>query len=231
MYIKNNESSIKKLNIFTGHFGSGKTEIAVNFAINLAAIGKQTALVDMDIVNPFFRSSDVKSIMEDMNIKVISPIFANTNVDVPALPAEINAVFEDESLHSVLDVGGDDVGAKVLGRYKDYIVKRDYDLYFVVNTRRPFTRDCESISGIINEIESASGLKVTKLVDNTNVLEDTDAQVLINSNKIISEVSKRNNIDIAFYSGFDSKLSELKESFNLGYFKMEKNIYLPWNKS
>jgi hypothetical protein len=129
----------RRITIFTGHFGSGKTEVAVNYALQTAERGKKTAIVDLDIVNPFFRTADVRNMLEDKGIKVVTPVYANTNVDVPSLPAEINTMFEDRSYSVVLDVGGDDLGARAVSRYKEQIAGEDHIHYFVVNTRRPKT--------------------------------------------------------------------------------------------
>ena len=161
----------KRIVIFTGHFGSGKTEVAVNYALQAAGKGKKTAIIDLDIVNPFFRTADARNTLEAEGIKVITPIYANTNVDVPSLPAEISGMFEDRSYNVIIDVGGDDLGARAVSRYRDQIVREDYIHYFVVNTRRPMTRTKEEIVKMILEIQSSANLKVDKLVNNANILE------------------------------------------------------------
>ena len=107
---------------FTGHYGSGKTEAAVNFAVKLKRQGRNTALIDLDIVNPFFRSADARELLETLGIRTEFPLYANTNVDVPALTGVMGALIRDEAYDVVLDVGGDDLGAKALGRYREDIL-------------------------------------------------------------------------------------------------------------
>ena len=127
---------------FTGHYGSGKTEAAVNFAVKLKRQGRNTALIDLDIVNPFFRSADARELLETLGIRTEFPLYANTNVDVPALTGVMGALIRDEAYDVVLDVGGDDLGAKALGRYREDILSRKKHLqFFVMNPNRPFTKD------------------------------------------------------------------------------------------
>ena len=145
---------------FTGHYGSGKTEAAVNFAMKLKRQGRNTALIDLDIVNPFFRSADARELLETLGIRTEIPLYANTNVDVPALTGVMGALIRDEAYDVVLDVGGDDLGAKALGRYREDILSRKKHLqFFVMNPNRPFTKDLPSASRIYDEIEAASGRK------------------------------------------------------------------------
>ncbi|MGI6669525.1 MAG: hypothetical protein ACOX4M_09225 [Acetivibrionales bacterium] len=218
----------KRIAIFTGHFGSGKTEIAVNYAVQLAEAGKIVAIADMDIVNPFFRTVDAKRILEDMGIKVIAPLYANTNVDVPSLPAEINALFEDKSYHVVLDVGGDDLGARVLSRYAGLFAREDYTHYLVINTRRPMTRTPREIEKMIMEIESACGLKVDMLVNNTNLLGASTPELIEEASGIIGTVSQKLSIPVGLISGMSDVLRQYKGDPDIGRLYLRKFIKLPW---
>lgn len=220
----------KRINIFTGHFGSGKTEVAVNYAMNMANKGKKTAIVDMDIVNPFFRTADAKKILEGKGIKVILPVYANTNVDVPSLPSEINSIFEDRSYHVVLDVGGDDLGAKVLSRYNQQILDEDYIHYFVINTRRPMTKTAYEIEEMICEIESGARLKVDRLVNNANLLGANTAGVIAEASKIIGAVSSKLSIPVGFISGMEDVLKNYNGDMEIERLYMEKFIRLPWEQ-
>ncbi len=150
----------KRISIFTGHFGSGKSEVSVNFAIKLPQLKNKVAVVDLDIVNPYFRAVDAKKLLLDNNIKVVSPMYANTNVDVPALPPEINSLFEDRSYNVVFDVGGDDLGARALARYNEELLNEGYEMYLVVNTKRQDTNTDSKIIQMAKEIEYASKLKI-----------------------------------------------------------------------
>jgi len=220
----------KRINIFAGHFGSGKTEVAVNFAFALKAMGKKVAIVDLDIVNPFFRTSDMKSKFEEEGIKAILPIFANTNVDVPALPAEINVVFEQKSYEGVIDVGGDDLGARALSRYRRQIEEEEYNLYMVINTLRPMTETTEKILIMLDEIQNTSNLKVTGFVNNTNLLMETVVSQILEGQKIIEEASRISNIPIAFISCLDALAEDVKKSIDINVFPLNKKILLPWQQ-
>lgn len=218
----------KRITIFTGHFGSGKTEVAVNYAVKLAQAGKKTAIVDLDIVNPFFRTADAKKVLEEKGIRVITPVYANTNVDVPSLPAEINTAFEDRSYSVVLDVGGDDLGAKVLSRYNEQIIQEDYVHYFVINTRRPMTKTVEEIENMINEIQTSARLKVDRLVNNANLLGANTPEIIVEASGIIGEVSSKLSIPVGFISGMEEVLQSYNGDPGIERLFLEKFIKLPW---
>jgi len=219
----------KRINIFTGHFGSGKTEVSVNYALKLSEQGKKTAIVDFDIVNPFFRTTDAKDVLESKNIWVVTPMYANTNVDVPALPAEINTLFEKKEYNVVFDVGGDDLGARALARYKEEIVIDSYEMFFVINTKRPMTDTMSKTEQMIFEIEEASGLKVTKLVNNTNLLGNTTTQDVLEGHNMVLELSQKLNIPIGFISGFCELMGEVQNAAGTDILCMDKLIKLPWD--
>jgi len=219
----------KRVTIFTGHFGSGKTEVSVNYAFQMARSGKKTAIIDLDIVNPFFRTADAKKLLENDGIKVITPVYANTNVDVPSLPAEISTVFEDKSYHVVLDVGGDDLGARVLSRYHDEIVKEEYVHYFVINTRRPMTRNPEEIIRMIAEIQASANLNVDRLVNNANLLDASSPEVLEEASSIIGAVSESLSIPVGLISGMEEVLRQYKGEPDVERLYLHKYISLPWD--
>lgn len=221
--------SKERITIFAGHFGSGKTEVAVNFALNSANKSKKVAIVDLDIVNPYFRTADAKKELEDKGIWVITPMYANTNVDVPALPPEMNTLFEKKEYDVILDVGGDDLGAKVLARFKDELASQGYCMYFVVNTKRPMTDTDAKLEQMIYEIESSCGLKVTKLINNTNLLENTDVDVVVEGHRIIERVSGKLGIPIGFVSGFTDLIGGIEKEIDVEFFPLRKMIKLPWN--
>ncbi|NMA34220.1 MAG: hypothetical protein GX940_06675 [Clostridiaceae bacterium] len=220
----------KRITIFTGHFGSGKTEVAVNYALQTAETGKKTAIVDLDIVNPFFRTADVRHRLEAEGIKVITPVYANTNVDVPSLPPEISGMFEDRSYSVIIDVGGDDLGARAVSRYREQIVSEDYIHYFVVNTRRPMTRTPEEIIRMITEIQDRAGLKVDMLVNNANVLGESTPDLLAEASRILKAVSTRLSIPVGFISGMEEVLSRYDGGKGIERLYMKKNIKLPWEQ-
>ncbi len=227
-YTMHNIMTKARIIIFSGHFGSGKTEVAVNFAVGMAY--SSVAIADLDIVNPYFRTADVKSTLEKLGVKTIIPPYAGTNVDVPALPAQINMIFEDSSCMAILDVGGDDSGARVLGGYRDRIVEAGYDMYLVVNARRPETSSAEGIIMTMKSIEKSSGLKVTGLVNNTNLLAETTADIIADGRKIIEEASMKTGVPIAFTAVMESVVPEagLKSINNEPVLYLRKYIKLPF---
>jgi len=220
----------KRISIFTGHFGSGKTEVAVNYALKTAEKNEKTAIVDFDIVNPFFRTADVKKYLESKGILVLTPLYANTNVDMPSLPSEIYSMFEKKEYKVILDVGGDDLGARVLSRYNEHIVQDDYVMYFVINTRRPMTLSEKGIEEMISDIEGSSRLKVGQLVNNTNLLGETTSKIIAEGGKMIEKVSEKLNIPLGFISGMSEALKGLDAYPGIERLAMEKHILLPWDR-
>ena len=169
----------KRLTLFAGHYGSGKTNIAVNYALLLAREGKKVCIADLDIVNPYFRTKDSAQVLEQAGVELISPKFANTNVDLPALPAESYRLVQDKSTYGVMDIGGDDRGAYALGRFTPFILEEDnYRMAFVVNFCRPLTTTAEAALEVMREIEAACGMKFTCIVHNTNLGPETTAETV-----------------------------------------------------
>lgn len=194
--------------IFTGHFGSGKTETAVNFALKLKnseyGAHKKIALIDMDIVNPFFRSCDSKDFLEKEGIRVEVPLYANSNVDVPALTPVMSALIEDESYDVIIDVGGDDIGAKAVGRYSDIIKLRNYKQFFVVNVRRPFTVNLEAATKIFDEIEYTSKIKATAIINSANMMEETTVEDCLAGYSLACQLSELKKIPIEYHAVTDA---------------------------
>ena len=187
----------KRLTLFAGHYGSGKTNIAVNYALLLAREGKRVCIGDLDIVNPYFRTKDSAKELEAAGIRLISPQYANTNVDLPALPAETYALVQDKHTFGIMDIGGDDRGAYALGRYKPFIEQENnYRMAFVANCYRPLTRTAEDTLEIMKEIESACGLRFTCIVNNSNLGELTDAQTVLDSLDYIQKLCRISDLPL-----------------------------------
>lgn len=184
---------MEKLKVICGHFGSGKTEIA----INLAKEKENSVIVDLDTVNPYYRTAELRDKLERDGVRVIASEFAASNVDMPTLPAEIISVFNHAG-PAVIDVGGDDDGAFALGRYKQYFDKRDYELYFVICATRPLTKTADDIIEMMRNIEGASRLKITHLINNTHLAQYTDKETVLKGQRVAQEVSERSGIPILF---------------------------------
>ena len=164
----------RRVTVFAGHYGSGKTNIALNYARALARAGLRTCIADLDIVNPYFRTKDSAAALAAEGIGLVVSPFANSNVDFPALPKEIYALVADRSTHVVMDVGGDDRGALALGRWTgDILAEGDYDMLAVVNASRPLTRTPADAVATLREIEAAAGIPFTGVVNNTNLGQQT----------------------------------------------------------
>ena len=181
---------IKRMTLFAGHYGSGKTNIAVNYALHLKALGEEVVIADLDIVNPYFRTRDSLEELTEAGIKLISSEFASSNVDLPALPQEVYSLLDKREEKAIMDIGGDDRGAYALGRYADAIKdENNYEMLFVFNKYRPLTPDAQSAYEIMQEIEAACNIKFTAIVNNSNIGGLTDAQDVINSLDSVNELS------------------------------------------
>ena len=184
---------MSRIKIVTGHFGSGKTEIA----INLATEHENSIIVDLDTVNPYYRTAEHREKLNSMGVEVIASEFAASNVDIPTLPAEIIKVFSSDK-PSVIDVGGDDDGAFALGRYKNFFEENDYEMYFVICGTRPLTKTADDVLEMMQNIEGASRLKITHLINNTHLAQFTDKETVMKGQALAEEVSRRVGVPIIF---------------------------------
>ena len=181
----------KRLTLFAGHYGSGKTNIALNYAYWLKEQGKAVTIADLDIVNPYFRVKDSEEMLRKDGIELISSRFANSNVDLPAMPKETYGLVADKSRWGVLDIGGDDRGAPTLGRYVPEILEEDnYEFLLVANRSRPLTRTPEDTVEVMWEIYEACGLRFTALVNNTNLGLETKLEDVLDSMDYIRRLSE-----------------------------------------
>ena len=179
----------KRLTLFAGHYGSGKTNIAVNYALHLAREGKSVCIADLDIVNPYFRTADSAKVLKEAGIDLISPKFANSNVDLPALPAESYRLVQDKRSFGIMDIGGDDRGAYALGRYVPFIKEENnYRMIFVANAYRPLTATPEDAMEVMGEIETACGLPFTDIVNNSHLGNFTDVQTVLDTQEYIEKL-------------------------------------------
>ena len=202
----------KRLTLFAGHYGSGKTNIAVNYAVRLAREGKKVCIADLDIVNPYFRTKDSEAELTREGIELISPQFANSNVDLPALPAESYRLIHDRSVYGIMDIGGDDRGAYALGRFVPAIkAEDDYRMAFVVNCYRPLTSTPEDALEIMREIEDACGLKFNCIVNNSNLGEETVQGVVLDSLEYVEKLCRISGLPLWMHTAEASIAEELRD--------------------
>ena len=217
-----------RLNIFCGHFGSGKSEVSINYAIKIAKEGKKVTIIDMDNVNPYFRTADAKKILSEYGIEMIASEFANSNLDMPTVPVEAKRAFCDTDRTIIFDVGGDDDGAFILGQFNADFKKEGYRMFLVVSTKRPLTKSCDELYDMARRIEYASRLKFTDIANNTNVGRLTDSDTLLSDYGEIECLSKKMNIPVSMQCGIPKALENLPEEFNKNKFPMKIYIKMPW---
>ena len=206
-----------KRTIYLGHYGSGKTELSLAEAFLLAQKGCKVTLVDLDIVNPYFRSGEKKKELEARGVRVITPNFEGTTVDVPSLPAEVNSVFDDHEVFSVFDVGGSPSGAAALGRYSKKIMEDEYETILVVNASRPFTQTAEEIYEMAKAIEEKCRLKIKRVINNTNAAYSTTPEMVEGAQGIVETAAQMIGAKLEGITALDSVISGMSYDFKNKY--------------
>lgn len=217
-------TDMSEIHIFSGHYGSGKTETAVNFAIAQQKNGKDVTIIDLDTVNPYFRTSDLRNMLEDMGIRVIAGRFASSNADMPLVPAELMSAFGNDGCF-IFDVGGDEDGAYALGGYAEQIKRNGFEMHLVVNMRRPLTLAAAEVMELKRGIEAASRLEFTDIYNNTNLSRETDADTLMSSAGELAELERLSGLRVAKHCGTKKALSGIDKS---RAFPMELYLRLPF---
>lgn len=218
---------MKRITLFAGHYGSGKTCIAVSYAKLIKKSGFDTSIIDLDIVNPYFRTKDSEKELTDAGINIIASEYANTNLDAPALPKEIYSAISNKKSHLVIDVGGDDRGAVALGRYAGDITEdNDYDMFFVASCYRPLTKTPEDALEVMREIEIASKIKFTGIVNNSNIGKATTAVDVKNSVEFINKLSQLAGIPVVMTTATGIVYEEIKNDIpNAFYIDLQDKYY------
>ncbi len=195
----------KRITLLAGHYGSGKTNIAVNMALDLRKQYEHVAAADLDIVNPYFRTLDSRKELEEAGVRLIVSEYANSNLDIPALPQEMYAIVDDQSLMSIVDVGGDDRGAYALGRLSPAIRREgNYDMFLVVNRFRPLTPDAPSTVEVLREIEEAASLPFTGIINNSNLGAETTAELVLSSQEYVREIAALSGLPLVLTTAEES---------------------------
>lgn len=220
---------MKRINLFTGHFGSGKTEMAINYARKLKKDGvTKVTIVDLDIVNPYFCSRDLEDELKEEGIRMISQGRHLANAELMVVPGEVMSAFQQTDHTVIFDIGGDDMGATALGQYKRFFDEDDYEMFFVVNTSRPMTKVVEEVKEYLDSIENASRLKVTQLVNNSNMSYDTSLEVISQGEKVVKELSEMTGIPHAFTAVRRDLAEEAKKVVKGEIFPIDINMRPPW---
>lgn len=219
----------KRLVIITGHYGSGKTEFAVNYSVECAKNHEKVNIADLDIVNPYFRSREKAEELAKKGIRVIGSMIENSTLEFPSIPPEVRGMIEDKNAKTILDVGGDSEGARILAGYSSYIEKQDYEMLLIVNANRPQTQTLEDVLGYIESIEATSKLKITGLVNNTHLLKSTTKEDVLRGHKLITEVSKATGLPVVYETAIKSVVDEVnQDNIDLGMFPLDLYMRETW---
>ena len=216
----------KRILLFSGHYGSGKTNIAVSLAHELKKTRDRVTIADVDIVNPYFRTSDSRADLEASGIRLICSSFAGSTVDLPALPAEIYSVTDDPGQTALIDVGGDDRGALALGRLREQILAEgNYEMFFVINRFRPLTKTPELTIEVMQEIEQAAQMRFTSVINNSNLGAETTAEDVLGSMPYAHEVCRLAGLPLKMTAVDESLYEQLSGQIdNLFPLHLQKKI-------
>lgn len=224
-----------RVTVFSGGYGSGKTELAANFASRIAESGAEVSLIDIDIVKPMFRSRELRQAMAERGVRLISTLANLEMSDLPALSPEIAVSIGNMAMETVIDVGGDDIGARALGRFSEALRKAGYEMMYVINTRRPFSSEVDSIVAMLESIQRASRLEVTALVANSNMGSESTVGIAEQGLALVRQVSDRTGIPLRFAALHRSCVS-IKEAETLSavcripVFLMDRFLLPPWER-
>jgi hypothetical protein len=221
-----------RITIIAGRFGSGKTEIAINYARRLArkrGDHRRTALVDLDLVTPYFRSREMDEVLAPFGVTVVAPLPLSRHLDVPAITPEILGAFQRPDWAVVVDLGGDPQGARALGQYASYLRDLGYRMHFAVNPFRPFTDTVEGVRTAIRDIESTSHLHVTGLISNPNLIAETMPSIVLRGHEVVLEASQALDLPIVLVCIEDRLADELGEAdFGLPVLYLKRHFYPAW---
>ena len=178
-----------RITVVCGHYGCGKTNLTLNLALEAAAAGERVTVADLDIVNPYFRSSEYGGLLEEQGVRLIAPVFAGTTLDTPTLPPELYSIFEPQAGRVFIDAGGDDAGARVLGRYRPQLDAADPDIWIVLNANRPQTSSPKQALALLRRIEAACSRRCTGVVNNTHLCGMTRPEDVLKGAALAKQVA------------------------------------------
>lgn len=219
----------KRITLFTGTYGSGKSETAVSYSHHLLDLGYSVKILDLDVVNPYFRCREAAAELEKRGATVVAPKGAQFFADLPIILPEIRGSLGDDRMAVVGDVGGDDVGARVLGSLADVLDPEATLLLFVINGNRPFTSTAEGCIKILNEVQSASRLTVGGLVSNTHLMEETTPELIYQGYELTCEVSRKTGIPVRLVT-VETRMAGLVDAnlFDCPLLPLRRSLAPPW---
>lgn len=221
----------KRITIFVGAYGSGKTEIALNTVERLAPDHPRIAIVDLDIMKPYFRSREHRVRLVERKIDVIAPSGAMAAADLPALPAEVFSVLQNPDIRVIMDVGGDDAGAVALGRFKQYFTPENYDLLLVINTHRPFTRRAEDTVALARRIEARSRIKITGIVSNSNLGSETTVDHVVSGYQMARDVAEAMGLPLTMIVASRELVDEVSRHLpGVPVMPLDRRMLPPWER-
>lgn len=219
-----------RLTVIVGHSGSGKTELSVNLALWLAQTGRKTALADLDVVNPYFRSRERADLLNENHIRLITSSQACMDADLPSMPVELNTLLDDESMTGILDIGGDAAGARVLARYKPKLQKTTFGVLFVVNANRPLTSSPERAFDYMRRIEQTIGLPVNGIINNTHMCRETSMEDVLTGKELAGALSVLTGIPVIGHTASAEFTHEFKDCGAISESMIPIQVYMkkPW---
>lgn len=222
-------SQDKRVRIITGHYGSGKTEFAVNYALRLREItDEKIAIADMDVVNPYFRSREKKVELEEKDILVIGSSIEGSALDLPAVSAQVMTPMENKTYHYIIDVGGDSVGSRALGRFTYLLDDDEYDMLMVVNANREQTSDVEGVLRHKMEIEATTKLRVTGFINNTHLVRETTMKDIEKGDMLLKEVSKATGLNVRYVSAMRHLADDIDDGISGEVFALDLMMREDW---
>lgn len=219
---------LSKFLIITGHYGCGKTNLSINLALDKARQGRKVTIMDLDIVNPYFRTSDYKKLLTDAGIRVVASPFAGSTLDIPALSAEMYSVFEDTESDVIIDVGGDDAGAAALGRFAPYVNRLpSFDMLYVVNRFRKLTQQPEQALEILREVEGMSRIKATGIINNSHLSQLTQCEDILSSAAYGEKIAELAGVPLVMTTAPEELSGELAGKVN-NLYGVKIYVVPPW---
>ena len=217
----------KRITVVCGHYGCGKTNLTLNLALEAAGEGQPVTVVDLDIVNPYFRSSEYGELLGEKGVRLIAPVFANTTLDTPTLPPEIYSVFEPQTGRVFLDAGGDDAGVTALGGLHAMLEEAGYDMLYVINRYRVLSQTPEETAALLREIQAASRLRATGLVNNSHLGVETTLETLERALPFARKTAELTHLPLLYSTAPDFALGE-GEALPQGFRKVKRYVKFLW---